>query len=287
MIDPNSASNLESFTTRHLDIDWTVEFEKKLVSGHVDLHLERLLPDASCVVLDCSSLAIMSVSVDGKAVDYQCDEEGGKFGGTLSIPIQGNEKDRVVVRVEYETTDGCKALQWLSPIQTAGKKHPFLFSQCQAILARTLLPCQDSPSVKATYSANVRVPSGLTAVMSANERIVNDSGVRFEQSHPIPSYLIALAVGDLASHPVSPISSIWSEPSVLQAASHEFAHLSDFLNVAESICGPYVWGRYDVIVLPPSFPFGGMENPCLTFLTPSLLAGDRYLDKYGLFLPVI
>lgn len=189
-----------------------------------------------------------------------------------------------VFRINYETTDGCSAAQWLTPEQTVGKLHPYLFTQCQAIHARSLLPCQDTPSVKATYSAEMSLPAPLTVVMSANEFTEPsccENGFRifkFAQTTPVPSYLIAIGAGHLESRQIGPRSRVWCEPQVLDKAAWEFADAESFLSAGESITGyPYIWGRYDVLLLPPSFPYGGMENPCLTFLTPSLLTGDRSL----------
>ena len=183
----------------------------------------------------------------------------------------------------YAASPEATALQWLSPAQTLGKRHPYLFSQCQAIHARSIVPCQDSPRARVTYGAALTVPEGLTAVMSADSRGWRPGpapGTRtflFEMPQPIPPYLLALAVGDLASRDLSPRSRIWAEPGDLDAAAWEFAEIESFIHKAEELFGPYEWDRYDMLVLPPSFPYGGMENPRLTFLTPTLMAGDRSL----------
>ncbi|EPQ20361.1 Aminopeptidase B [Myotis brandtii] len=168
---------------------------------------------------------------------------------------------------------------WLAPEQTAGKEKPFVYTQGQAVLNRAFFPCFDTPAVKCTYSALIQVPDGFTAVMSADtwERR-GPHGFFFRMSHPIPSYLVALAIGDLASAEVGPRSRVWAEPCLVEAARQEYdGVIEEFLAAGEKLFGPYVWGRYDVLFMPPSFPFGGMENPCLTFVTPCLLAGDRSL----------
>ncbi|XP_025957047.1 aminopeptidase B isoform X3 [Dromaius novaehollandiae] len=169
---------------------------------------------------------------------------------------------------------------WLSPEQTAGKQKPYLYTQGQAVLNRSFFPGFDTPAVKCTYSATVKVPEGFTAVMSATtwEKEEKDNTFIFKMSQPIPSYLIALAVGDIVSAEVGPRSRVWAEPCLIEAAKKEYdGVIEEFLAVGEKLFGPYVWGRYDILFMPPSFPFGGMENPCITFVTPCLLAGDRSL----------
>uniref|UniRef100_A0A8C3JXR4 Arginyl aminopeptidase n=1 Tax=Calidris pygmaea TaxID=425635 RepID=A0A8C3JXR4_9CHAR len=168
---------------------------------------------------------------------------------------------------------------WLAPEQTAGKQKPYMYTQGQAVLNRSFFPCFDTPSVKCTYSATVQVPEGFTAVMSAtSSEKQKDNTFVFKMSQPIPSYLIALAVGDIVSADVGPRSRVWAEPCLIEAAKKEYdGVIEEFLAVGEKLFGPYVWGRYDILFMPPSFPFGGMENPCLTFVTPCLLAGDRSL----------
>ncbi|KAF4018749.1 hypothetical protein G4228_009958 [Cervus hanglu yarkandensis] len=186
--------------------------------------------------------------------------------------------ERLQVRITYRVGEG-PGVCWLAPEQTAGKKKPFVYTQGQAVLNRAFFPCFDTPAVKCRYSALLEVPDGFTAVMSADaweERGPNK--FFFRMSQPIPSYLIALAIGDLVSAEVGPRSRVWAEPCLINAAKEEYnGVIEEFLATGEKLFGPYVWGRYDVLFMPPSFPFGGMENPCLTFVTPCLLAGDRSL----------
>jgi aminopeptidase N len=199
-------------------------------------------------------------------------------GKPLHITIEPNTTK---VNIYYNTTKDGVALQWLKPEQTADKKKPFVFSQGQSIWSRTWIPCQDSPGVRFTYNAKVSVPKDLMALMSAvNPQQKNDTGVyTFKQDKPIPSYLMAIAVGDVEFKSIDRRTGVYAEHSVINKAKWEFSELGKMVNAAEKLFGPYRWGRYDVIVLPPSFPFGGMENPNLTFLTPTVLAGDRSLTS--------
>ncbi len=196
----------------------------------------------------------------------------------LSLPEGTRE-----VRLRYRTSPDAPALQWLSPEQTAGGEHPFLFSQCQSIHARSLAPLPDTPRNRLTYEAEVEVPRPLGAVMSAGPAGEGPGArpgtrvLRFAMPQPIPPYLLALAVGRLDSRDLGPRSRVFAEPETVEAAAYEFAETEAMIVRAEELFGPYDWDRYDMLVLPPSFPYGGMENPRMTFLTPTLLAGDRSL----------
>uniref|UniRef100_A0A8C5TKP1 Arginyl aminopeptidase n=1 Tax=Malurus cyaneus samueli TaxID=2593467 RepID=A0A8C5TKP1_9PASS len=196
----------------------------------------------------------------------------------IALPQPPRAGQLLTLLIDYEAGEG-PGVCWLSPEQTAGKQKPYMYTQGQAVLNRSFFPCFDTPSVKFTYSATVKVPEGFTAVMSATSwEKQKDNTFVFKMSQPIPSYLIALVVGDIVSADVGPRSRVWAEPCLIEAAKKEYdGVIEEFLVVGEKLFGPYVWGRYDILFMPPSFPFGGMENPCLTFVTPCLLAGDRSL----------
>jgi leukotriene A-4 hydrolase/aminopeptidase len=262
-----------------LQLKLRVDFEKHVLDGQVILELEK--PGSGPMDLDSKGLTIHSVRTqDGTAVPFELGESDPMLGRRLRLDLPPGTGQ---VGVAYTTSPDAAALQWLDPEQTDGKKHPFLFSQCQAIHARSMVPCQDTPAVRVGYRAEVTIPEALAAVMSAGPAGVEKGSVPgtrtflFEMPQPIPPYLLALAVGDLASRDLSPRSAVWAEPGVVEAAAWEFADIEKMIVKAESLFGPYEWERYDMLVLPPSFPYGGMENPRMTFLTPTLLAGDRSL----------
>ncbi len=265
----------------HADIDWTIDFDRREIAGSVTWTFERAPGgEGEPLILDTRGLSVEEVTAeDGTALDHALAHEHPALGRALGIMAPPGE-NRVVIR--YRTSPGAGALQWLTPEQTAGGGKPYLFSQAQSILARTMLPCQDSPGVRITYRARVRVPRGLRAVMAARmEPGPEPSGALdsylFEMPQPIPSYLIALAVGDIVFKEIGPRSGVFAEPSVIERAAWEFADTEAMIDATETMYGPYRWERYDILVLPPSFPFGGMENPRLTFATPTVLAGDRSL----------
>ena len=264
----------------HVALDLRADFAARVLSGTATLTVQRA-DGATALVLDTSKLTIEGVTAtNASRLEYALGERDPVRGQPLTIQLPEGVSEVVVT---YRTSPDADALQWLSPAQTAGRKHPYLYSQGQAILTRTWIPTQDSPGIRQTYSARITVPANLRAVMSA-EQLTPDGtespdgrAFEFRLTQPVPPYLIALAVGDLTFRAVSPRTGVYSEPSVADAAAYEFADLEKMVAAAESLLGPYRWGRYDLLVLPPSFPFGGMENPRLTFATPTILAGDRSL----------
>uniref|UniRef100_A0A4W4F817 Leukotriene A-4 hydrolase n=1 Tax=Electrophorus electricus TaxID=8005 RepID=A0A4W4F817_ELEEL len=269
----------------HLNLTYQVDFDNHVLKGKVALTVEVLEDKFSVLTLDTKDLKILKVSANGQTAKFALGAKHSYKGSPLEItlPLELSRGQHVIVEIEYETSPRASALQWLSPAQTAGKKQPYLFSQCQATHCRTLVPCQDTPSVKHTYYAQVSVPKELVALMSAvqdgQEPDPNDTSrviYRFRQPVPMPSYLIALVVGALESRVIGPRSKVWSEKEYVDKAAFEFSETEMMLKTAESLAGPYVWGQYDLLILPPSFPYGGMENPCLTFVTPTLLVRGSF-----------
>ncbi|MFD2515608.1 M1 family metallopeptidase, partial [Pontibacter locisalis] len=277
--DVHSYAQPAEAVAKHLDLDIDVNFDQKVLSGTASYNIENLT-GTDRIIFDTRNLQIEKVYLgeEMEETTFELGEEKEFLGQPLVVQIKPDTKK---VTIKYKTSPDAAALQWLNPQQTAGKKNPFLFTQSQAILARTWIPIQDSPGIRITYNAKVKVPKELLAVMSAENPIQkNDTGVyTFQMKQPIPSYLMALSVGDLTFRKIGPQTGIYAEPPTIEAAAYEFAEMDKMLVAAEKLYGKYRWDRYDLLVLPPSFPFGGMENPRLTFVTPTVLAKDRSLTS--------
>jgi aminopeptidase N len=275
--DIHSYSDPEQAAVKHLDLDIGVDFQAKRLEGTATWDLRRS-KESDQVVFDTRDMEIKAVSSRGKPLKFTLGPANKSLGAPLTVALPAGVDQ---VTVAYATRPEAAALQWLQPEQTAGGKEPFLFTQSQAVLARSWIPCQDSPAVRFTYKATVRVPKHLLALMSAsNPTELSPNGeYTFDMPQAIPSYLMALAVGDLRFAPLGKVCGIYAEPGELKAAAYEFAETEKMVVAVEKMYGPYRWGRYDMLVLPPSFPFGGMENPRLTFLTPTVIAGDRSLTS--------
>lgn len=275
--DVHSFADPAKAVVKHLDLDIKVDFDTKLISGKASWTIENPSKGDE-IVFDSRNLKIGKITLgdEEKETTFSLGDDTKYLGQALKVKI---EDATTIVNIYYSNSADAAAVQWLNPQQTAGKKYPFMFTQSQAILARTWIPCQDSPGIRFTYNAKVSVPKELLALMSAeNPQQKNVEGVyTFKQTNPIPSYLMALAVGDLAFKSVDGRTGVYAEPVTLEKAAFELADMGKMTTAAEKIYGPYKWGRYDVLVLPPSFPFGGMENPMLTFATPTIIAGDRSL----------
>ncbi len=277
--DIHTFGNVDEARTTHLSLDLTLDFERNVIDGVCTATLEYD-PDKrpSHVDLDTDGLTIVSVKTkDGRTLDFKLGDKQGVLGRRLRVTLPESRPRDIVIA--YRTDPKAEAVQWLAPEQTTSRKLPFLFTQSQSIFARTWIPCMDSPGVRVTYDAIVRVPKGLTAVMSARHgKHEPEKGIfRFELPQAIPPYLIALAAGELTFRPLSARTGVYAEPAVVERAAWEFADMEKMIQTTEKLYGPYEWQRWDVIVLPPSFPFGGMENPLLTFATPTIIAGDRSL----------
>jgi leukotriene-A4 hydrolase len=274
-VDEHSFSEPQRVRVTHVALDLELDFDARRASGSATLALERSDRSAP-LVLDTQGLEIQRVlGGDGGERRFELGQGRAGFGAPLSIALEAADEQ---VSVHYRTAPDAAAMQWLAPEQTAGGAQPFLFTQGQAVLTRTWIPLQDSPGVRVTYEARVRAPRDLTVVMSAEQQGRDAAGAwRFRMPQAIPPYLIALACGALEFRPISERCGAWAEAPVVEDAAREFADVEAMLAAAERLFGPYRWGRYDLLILPPSFPYGGMENPRLTFLTPTILAGDRSL----------
>ena len=276
-------SDTSAIVTEHLALDLDVDFEASELRGFAMLSMRRLDPALAEVVLDTRDLSIGSVAIlengNSAPLEFRFGEPHATLGTPLHITLPADTRDRFDLMIEYTTSPQSTALQWLPPELTAGGKHPMVFSQSQAVHARSWVPLQDTPAIRITYEATIRTPESLLAVMSANnDPLAPRTGeYHFDMPQPIPSYLLALAVGNFYFAPLGEDTGVYTEPEMLDASVYEFADTQAMLEQAEAMYGPYDWGRYDLLILPPSFPYGGMENPRLSFITPSLLAGDRSL----------
>lgn len=277
VVDEHSYADLSKVAVKHMHMDLDFDFQRRHVRGTITYDLDRKEGDQ--LILDIKGLNIHKVFLvdkDDPGLNYSISSPNQILGSALTIDLP---KDAEQVKILYTTNPDSEALQWLKANQTADKKLPFVYTQGQAILTRTWIPCQDSPGARITYSADVKVPPGMLALMSAENPTDMDRDGRysFKMEQPIPPYLIAFAAGQLQFVSLGPSTGVYAENTMIDKAVFEFGEMQDMLQAAEALYGPYQWGRYDVLVLPPSFPFGGMENPRLTFATPTILVGDRSL----------
>ncbi len=273
--DVHTLSNAAYVDMQHLDLDIAVDMDKKMIAGSATWKINNKC-NVNELVLDTYDLTIDNVSVDGKPATFKLDPPIKFLGSALHIPIDAKTR---LVKITYKTGADARALQWLSADQTHDKHFPFLYTQSESIYARSWIPCADGPGIRFSYNARVQVPTGLMALMSAeNQYEKSDSGIyHFRMTIPIPAYLMALAVGDITFKNIDERTGVFAEPGMIDKARWEFEDVGKMVSYAEQLYGPYRWGRYDVIVLPSGFPIGGMENPRLTFCTPTIIAGDRSL----------
>jgi leukotriene-A4 hydrolase len=277
-LENHTHANIHEIHTVHLHLELIADFDLQKFTGVARHTMENSGVTTAIFDIDGVNIKKVTLGTTGNEIEtpFKIGEHIENVGASLHVTILENTTD---VNIYYETTAASHALDWLPPALTASGNHPFLYTQGQPILTRTWIPIQDTPANRITYSADIQVPVGLLAIMSASnpKAISSDGKYSFEMNQPIPSYLIALAIGEMEYHAFSENSGIYAEPAVIKAAAYEFADIPKMIDAAESIYGKYLWDEYDVVILPYSFPFGGMENPRLTFATPTLIAGDRSL----------
>ena len=281
--DVHSYGNPDQVRVKNVDLDLEVVFDRKVLKGTSTLTIERKQSNADKLILDTRDLKITkaeaSLSGNGSGftpAKFSMGKADKILGAPLTIELPAQA---TTVRIEYESSPMASGVQWLTAEQTAGKQHPYVFTQSQSIHARSWIPLQDSPGVRVTYSARIRTPKELRAVMSAEENpsAPGSGEYSFKMTQAIPPYLIALAAGNIAFKSLGNRTGVYTEPEMMEKAASELADTEKMVEATEKLYGPYRWGRYDILVLPPSFPYGGMENPRLTFATPTILAGDKSL----------
>jgi leukotriene A-4 hydrolase/aminopeptidase len=284
--DEHSFGNPQQVQVTHIVLDLGVDFTTKTLRGTATLTLKRNQPNSKTLLLDDENLKIDKVEAATrvgkfKETKFSVGEKQGTLGAPLRIELPAGATR---VRITYASDPTASALQWLTPEQTAGKKYPYLYSQSEAAHGRSWIPMQDSPGVRVTYTAKIRTPKELVAVMSAagnpqpgGSAKLTPGTYNFKMDIPIPTYLIAIAVGDLSFRSLGPRAGVYDEPSLVDRDAKEFEDVESMINTVEGLYGPYAWGRYDILVLPPSSPYGGMENPRLTFVSPTIVAGDKSL----------
>ena len=281
IVDEHSYAQPDKVRITDIALDLAVNFDAKTLSGSATYTLNWVDKAATQLVLDTRDLTISKaegLAADGtwSELKFALSDKDKVLGSALTIETPTRPAK---VRVSYVTSPEASGLQWLAPSMTEGGKQPFMFSQSQQIHARSWVPLQDTPQVRFTYSAHVTAPKDAMVLMSADNdpNAVRDGDYSFKMPQKIPSYLLAIAAGDLVFKPISARSGVWAEPTMVNKAEHEFEDTEKMITTAEGLYGPYRWGRYDLLVLPPTFPYGGMENPRLTFATPTVIVGDKSL----------
>ncbi|GMG29168.1 unnamed protein product [Ambrosiozyma monospora] len=277
--DPSTLSNYYNFKVHDSTLNWEVSFQDKKLKGSVIFDIESL-QDSEELILDSSYLSISNVLIDSKKIPFELRPRQNPLGSPFVISYPSTKSQRFKLEIEYETTDECTALQWLDPAQTDGGKLPYLFSQCEPIHARSMFPCFDTPSVKSTFNYNIKSTlNTLVSGLLVSKDTTSDAKhtvYKYKQPVPIPSYLVSIASGDIVGASIGPRSTVYSEPSFIDACQYEFKEdTENFIETAEKLVFKYEWKDYDVLILPQSMPFGGMEHPNCTFATPTLIAGDR------------
>ena len=288
--DPSTYANIDQVVTDHIKLDFTVDFDAKVFDGHVILSMRTVDSGVRSVFLDSVGMEIARVEYQSRhrgrgvwsTVDYNITTPNPNLGNALEVHLPRSLEvgSEFYLRLYYTTNENSTAISWLTPAQTAGKKLPYLFTQCQDIACRSVAPMQDTPAIKVTYEARVVVPGDFVVKMSANETNLEwlnttHKAYSFESTIKMPSYLIAIAVGDLEYRSLGKRVGVITEPVKMDAVAWELESLQTLLDDAEEYLTPYIWGNYSILVLPPSFPFGGMENPLLTFASPTIITGDR------------